>query len=150
MAAAFIYVTGSFWFSAAAMAASRVTLRVLRESDYLEHTIGLGESLRTGLAEAARRHDISFVQTGPVQMPLFLFGDDPDFRRGFFWCEQMLQQGIYMHPWHNMFINAAMTEADIAATLVAADQAFGALAKSQGSLPANERLEMLFAAQAME
>ena len=83
-------------------------------------------------------------------MPLFLFGEDPDFRRGFFWCEQMLKQGVYMHPWHNMFINAAMTRADIDATLHAADRAFAALARTQESLPANERLEMLFAAQAME
>jgi glutamate-1-semialdehyde 2,1-aminomutase len=133
-AAARIYVTGSFWFSAAAMAASLVTLRELRDSDYLEHTIGLGEQLRTGLADLARRHDIDFRQTGPVQMPLFLFGADEDFRRGYFWCGEMLKRGIYMHPWHNMFICAALTESDVAATLHAAGEAFGELKRHEAEL----------------
>ena len=126
-AASTVYVTGSYWFAAAAMAASLATLRLIRETDYLEHTIALGEQLRTGLAEAARKHDIDFRQSGPVQMPLFLFGDDADFRRGYFWSEAMLRRGIYVHPWHNMFICAALTERDVTDTLAAANAAFAEL-----------------------
>jgi len=124
LAASMIYATGSFWFSAAAMAASLVTLRMIRETDYLERTVALGELLRQGLADAARKHGVDFQQTGPVQMPIFLFGNDKDVRRGYFWCGEMLKRGIYMHPWHNMFICAAMTEDDIAVTVAAADEAF--------------------------
>ena len=132
-AASTIYATGSFWFSAAAMAASVTTLRILRESDYLEHTIALGEQLRAGLSHLAGKHDIDFRQTGPAQMPLFLFGDDSDFRRGYFWSVEMLKRGIYVHPWHNMFICNALTEADVDVTLKAADAAFGELkAKAAG------------------
>jgi glutamate-1-semialdehyde 2,1-aminomutase len=133
-AASRIYATGSFWFAAAAMAASIATLKELRETDYLEHTITLGEQLRAGLADVARRHDVDFRQSGPVQMPLFLFGDDSDFRRGYFWCSEMLKRGIYMHPWHNMFICAAMTEADVAATVDAADAAFAELKRHEAGL----------------
>ena len=133
-AATMIYATGSFWFAAAAMAASLVTLRELRDTDYLEHTITLGEQLRAGLADVARKHDVDFRQSGPVQMPLFLFGGDADFRRGYFWCGEMAKRGMYMHPWHNMFICAAMTEADIAATVDAADAAFADLKSHEASL----------------
>ena len=32
---------------------------------------------------------------------------------GFAFAEAMLERGLYVHPWHNMFLCAAMTEADI-------------------------------------
>lgn len=124
--AAGIYATGSFWFAAVPMAAAVETLRILRETDYLEHTVALGERLRTGLDAAAARHGFSLRQTGPVQMPQVLFDGDPDMRIGFGWATAMLERGIYVHPWHNMFLCAAMTVDDIDAALAAADEAFAA------------------------
>jgi glutamate-1-semialdehyde 2,1-aminomutase len=142
-AASMIYATGSFWFSAAAMAASLVTLRELRDTDYLEHTISIGEQLRAALADAARRHDIDFRQSGPVQMPLFLFGDDSDFRRGYFWCGEMMKRGVYTHPWHNMFICAAMTEADVAFTIDAANESFVQLKAHESGLSEPYQIALL-------
>ncbi|HVJ52901.1 MAG TPA: aminotransferase class III-fold pyridoxal phosphate-dependent enzyme [Aliidongia sp.] len=146
-AAGSIYVTGSYWFAAAAMAASVATLKLLRDSDYLERTIHLADMLRQGLGEVAARHGIGFTQTGPAQMPLFFFEGDPDFRKAYHWCAELLKRGVYMHPWHNMFICAAMTEADIAKTVEAADAAFASLAANQASLGPNEKLQALFAAR---
>ena len=123
-AAESIYVTGSFWFASAAMAAGVETLKRVRETDYLEHMIQLGERLRSGMAERASARGIVLRQTGPVQMPLFLFDDDHDLKRGFAWSSAMLARGVYVHPWHNMFLCAAMTDADIDAALDAADGAF--------------------------
>jgi glutamate-1-semialdehyde 2,1-aminomutase len=140
-----IFVTGSYWFSAAAMAAGLVVLRRIRETAYLEDLQRTGQSLRTGLADLAARHGVDFHQTGPVTMPLFKFADDPDFRAGFYWCTEMLKQGVYMHPWHNMFINAAMTDAHIEQTLVAADKAFARLNAARATLPPNARLAALAA-----
>jgi glutamate-1-semialdehyde 2,1-aminomutase len=141
-----IYVTGSFWFSAAPMAAALATLRRVRDSDYVETIARVAGLLRDGLSDLARRHSVGFSQSGPAAMPLFLFADDPDFRASFFWCTEMLKRGAYVHPWHNMFINAAMTEDDVAATLQAADGAFDALNHARATLPPNERLAPLFAA----
>lgn len=140
-----IYATGSFWFSAVPMAAAIETLRILRESDYLEHTVKLGQKLRAGLDEAAARHGFSLRQTGPVQMPLILFDNDPDFRTGFAWAEAMLERGVYVHPWHNMFLCAAMTEADIDLALAAADQAFAAV-KAAAELQPHALLMEMFGA----
>jgi glutamate-1-semialdehyde 2,1-aminomutase len=140
-AAASIYVTGSFWFSAAAMAASVETLRIVRTSDYLERIQDLGDRLRRGLNAAATSHNIRLRQTGPSQMPLFLFDDDPELRQGFFWSSQMIQRGVYVHPWHNMFLCAAMTEADIDMAIDAADGAFNALRLHSGVLPAVKQLK---------
>jgi len=122
-----IYATGSFWFSAVPMAAAVETLRIIRETDYLERIVALGERLRSGLARASSSHGFRLRQTGPVQMPQVLFDDDPDMRIGFAWAEEMLARGVYVHPWHNMFVCAAMTDDDIDAAVRAADEAFAAL-----------------------
>jgi glutamate-1-semialdehyde 2,1-aminomutase len=119
-----MYVTGSFWFAAVPMAAALTTLEILRTTNYLEHTVALGERLRRGLAAASAKHGFALRQTGPAQMPQVLFAGDPDFRVGFAFAEAMLERGVYVHPWHNMFLCAAMTEADIDFALQAADGAF--------------------------
>lgn len=144
-AAASIYVTGSFWFQAATMAAALETLRLVRDTDYLERMTALGETLRTGLDERAKAAGFGFRQTGPGVMPLFLFDDDPDLRKGFCWSSEMLSRGVYVHPWHNMFLCAAMTDADIAATLDAAEGAFAALKRQVRDLSPVEKLAFLSA-----
>ena len=142
-AASVIFVTGSFWYQAAPMAAGLETLRLVRETDYLERITALGERLRDGLAERAKAAGFALRQTGPVTMPLFLFEDDPDLRKGFCFSSAMLDRGVYVHPWHNMFFCAAMTEADIDAALDAAEGAFGVLKREAASLGPVEKLAFL-------
>lgn len=143
-----IYATGSFWLSAVPMAAAIETLRIIRESDYLEHMVRLGDRLRAGLDAAATKHGFTLRQTGPVQMPQIMFADDPDFRVGYGWAEEMLARGVYVHPWHNMFLCAAMTDADIDLTVTAAGDAFAALAKRRSNLAPHPVLVALAAAVA--
>ena len=142
-AAAAIYVTGSFWYQAAPMAAAIETLRLVRTTDYLERITAIGQRLRDGLHERAQAAGFSLRQTGPVTMPLFLFDEDPDLRKGFCFSSAMLERGIYVHPWHNMFMCAAMTDADIDGMLAAAEGAFGALKREAASLAPIEKLAFL-------
>jgi glutamate-1-semialdehyde 2,1-aminomutase len=140
-----MYVTGSFWFAAVPMAAALETLRILRTTDYLEHTIALGERLRRGLDAAAEKNGFELRQTGPVQMPQVLFADDRDFRVGFAFADAMLRRGVYTHPWHNMFMCAAMTNADVDFALEAADGAFAELRSRKASLEPHPIVVMLLA-----
>ncbi|MFN3590789.1 MAG: aminotransferase class III-fold pyridoxal phosphate-dependent enzyme [Thermaurantiacus sp.] len=125
--AARIYVTGSFWFQAAPMAAALATLDLVEGTDYLERIEALGQRLRAGLGEVAARHGLPLGQTGPVVMPQMLVEGDADFRIGFALAEEMLARGVWWHPWHNMFLNAAITEADIDTVIAAADAAIPAV-----------------------
>lgn len=134
-AAASIYVTGSYWLSGAAMAASLATLALIRDTNYLEETQRLGGLLRQGLDAAAGRYGFGLRQTGPAEMPLIMFQDDPYLAKGYSWVSNMLAQGVYMHPWHNMFMSASMTDADIDFTLAAAEESFKALAKENPQAP---------------
>ncbi|MEM9621432.1 MAG: aminotransferase class III-fold pyridoxal phosphate-dependent enzyme [Pseudomonadota bacterium] len=115
-AAGSIYVTGSFWFAAAPMAASLETLSLIRDTDYLERTVTLGDKLRDGLSEVCNTYSLPVSQTGPSQMPLILFNDEHgkrDPRLTYAFADGMIRGGVHFHPFHNMFINAAMTDQDI-------------------------------------
>ncbi|MCA3728405.1 MAG: glutamate-1-semialdehyde 2,1-aminomutase, partial [Phenylobacterium sp.] len=84
-----------------------------------------------------------FRITGPGQMPLFLFDEDPDLRKGFFWSSAMLAGGVYVHPWHNMFLCDAMTEEDIDQALDAAEESFAELRKAAPGLSPVARMAFL-------
>jgi glutamate-1-semialdehyde 2,1-aminomutase len=133
-AAQAIFVTGSFWFSAVPMAAGVETLRLIRESDYLERMVSIAERLRSGIAEQAQTHGFGLRQTGPAQMPQILFEDDPDMRIGYFWTAAAVRRGVYLHPYHNMFVTSALTEDDIVKTLNVTDAAFEELKRSWATL----------------
>lgn len=111
------------------MAAALATLRRLHAADAIEHLTRIGRRLRDGLAKQARYHGIGLRQTGPVQMPLVLFDDDPEFEKGSLFTSEALGRGVYLHPWHNMFLSLAHTEADIDRALAATDQALAIVAK---------------------
>ena len=126
-AAASIFVTGSFWCGAIAMAAALATLETLEKTGAIEHMARMGERFRKGLAEQATAHGLAIRQTGPPQMPLILFQDDPEFKKGCRFTSEALKRGVYLHPKHNMFLSAAHSETDIDAALEATDEAFGAM-----------------------
>jgi glutamate-1-semialdehyde 2,1-aminomutase len=144
-AAAEVRYTGSFWFQSGPMAAALVTLDRIMGTPYLENIQSLGRALRGGMAAMADKHGVGLRQTGPVTMPMFLFDDDPDLRKGYLWCGEMASRGVYMHPFHNMFISNALTLDDIEETLAAADGAFKALAATGAELQPNTRLAALSA-----
>lgn len=118
-----VFVTGSFWYGAAAMAASLKTVQILRDTDALAHTAAMGQRFREGLDGVARRHGFSLRQTGPAQMPMVLFDGDKDLQIANAFCAAALRHGVYLHPKHNMFLCAAHQPADIDRAIEGADAA---------------------------
>jgi glutamate-1-semialdehyde 2,1-aminomutase len=127
-AATKVFVTGSFWCGAVAMAAARATLKIARETDVPAHIRAMGLRLREGLAKQADRHGIAIRQSGPPQMPLMLFDADPEVCKGRAFCSAALRHGAFFHPQHNMFLSSAHGPADIDAALEAASHGFAAVA----------------------
>jgi glutamate-1-semialdehyde 2,1-aminomutase len=134
-AATMVYTTGSFWFSAVAMAASLATIEAIREEGAIQRMREKGEALRRGLAEQASRFDVSVKQTGPVQMPYLTFDDDArgDHRLGDIFASASMENGLYLHPRHNWFVSAAMTDEDLDLALRATERAFAAVAAQRRS-----------------
>jgi len=127
-AAASIFVTGSFWCGAVAMAAALATLRKLQAVDGIAHMLAMGQRLRDGLARQAAAHGFRIRQSGPPQMPMLLFDDDPETALGSAFYSLALERGVYLHPKHNMFLSVAHRPQDIDQALQATDSAFAALA----------------------
>ncbi|GAA2576123.1 aminotransferase class III-fold pyridoxal phosphate-dependent enzyme [Dactylosporangium fulvum] len=127
-AAGRVYTTGSFWFSAVSMAASLATLRVVSTPAFESNLRAAGQQLRTGLLAQAEAHGFRVRYTGPVQMPLLTFADDDDFALGNAWASAAINNGVYVHPYHNWFLNAAHTPEVIEEILQRTDAAYAALA----------------------
>ncbi len=122
-AASKIFVTGSFWTGATAMAASLETLRILKAEDGVARMKAMGERLRAGIDRQAAAHGQKLRQSGPPQMPVMLFDDDQDRKRGWHFCTAALSRGVYLHATHTMFLSAAHTDADIDQALEATEEA---------------------------
>ena len=128
------FIAATYWAQAVPMAAAIAVLDVIKETNYLEHTVALGHLLRKGLDQRALAYGFELHQTGPVQMPTILFKDDPDMRFDMAFTAAMMRRGIFFHAFQNIFICAAMTKDDIAQTLHAADGAFAELAEQRATI----------------
>jgi glutamate-1-semialdehyde 2,1-aminomutase len=131
-AAGRIFVTGSFWYSAVSMAASLATIAKMQAIGGIDIMQRMGTRLRAGIDAQAKAHGLKLRQSGPVQMPVVLFDDDAERKKGWLFCSEALKRGVYMHAVHTMFLSAAHTEADIDRTLEATDAAFAEVARQFG------------------
>lgn len=129
-AASKVFVTGSFWCSAVAMAAALATLERLARPEAAQHMAAMGARLRDGVAAQAAAHGVALRQSGPPQMPLILFDEDPDLAKGSLFCLEALRRGVYLHPWHNMFLSTAHRAEDVDRALEATDAALAAVARA--------------------
>jgi glutamate-1-semialdehyde 2,1-aminomutase len=127
-----LFVTGSFWFSAVAMAAAVATIEAHREEDAVGRMEKAGTLLRAGLDEQAANYGVTIRQTGPVQMPFVTFSQDEGYGKANLFAGVALQGGAYLHPRHNWFLSAAHTDADIERVLAATDVAIAAVRQKHG------------------
>jgi len=126
-AAASIFVTGSFWFSAVAMAAAVATIGALHEENAIEAMAAQGSALRDGIIAQAASRGLDIRYTGPAAMPYLSFAGDRYHELGSVFAAAAARAGAYLHPRHNWFISAAMTGTDLEMALTATDSGFAAV-----------------------
>jgi len=125
-----IFVTGSFWFSAVPMAAAIATIRALKAEDAVAAMERAGTILRDGILAQAAESGFDVSYTGPVQMPYLTFAGDSNHVLATEFAAQAVRRGAFIHPRHNWFVSAAMTDDDIAVALAATGEAFAALRRA--------------------
>src|SRR5262249_31915468 len=128
-AAEAVFMSGTFWPSAAPMAAALANLQYLRSFDAVGRVMRLGTRLTEGLVRAGARFGIEVQTTGPPALPTITMGGDRDFVQVRRFASQMVARGSFVHPLHNWFVSTAHTESDIDETLGHAQEAFRALAE---------------------
>ncbi len=127
-----IYWSATQFYSAAPMAAAIETLKVVKEEGAIPKIKEFGERFMKTLGEQAASHGVKANITGHPSMPYMTFADDPSLEKMRYFCGQAVRQGVFLHPHHNWFISAALTEDDMKMTFEVTDRAFKALTDKYG------------------
>ncbi|CAM3038544.1 aminotransferase class III-fold pyridoxal phosphate-dependent enzyme [Rariglobus hedericola] len=112
-AASRVFLTGSYWSDPAPMAAALATLDIIAREQIPQRLALLGQRFVDGFLALGKKHGVDLIASGPPAMPYLRVKDDPSFMRTQALCTAIVAQGVFIHPHHNWFISAAMTEADI-------------------------------------
>jgi glutamate-1-semialdehyde 2,1-aminomutase len=110
--------------SAVPFAAGIATISKLKTLDAPRLFRELGTFLTTGLVDVAASHDLTLVASGEPALFYLRLADDPSLMLHQRWIAECVRRGVFLTSHHNHFINAALTESDIARTLDVADEAF--------------------------
>jgi len=124
-----VFATGSFWTAADSMAAALATIDVLERDGGVAHMHRLGVELWCGLTEQLDRLELDATLSGHLTMPYLTFaGDrDRDHALGDLFAAMCAEHGVLVHPRHDWFLSAALTEGDIEQALVATERACAAV-----------------------
>ncbi len=126
-----VFLTGSCWNDAVAMAAALKCIEIAKRENVVERLDLLGRRLEDGLQVQAEEHGYSFALTGPPSMPFPWFeGDDNLFMVQRF-CGFCAEEGVFFHPHHNWFLCGAHAETDIDEALETAGRAFARMAQDK-------------------
>ena len=126
-----VFITGSFFNSAVAMAASLATLDAL-EAGAFAHLQVMGARLVAGLRAAGAASGRRVSVTGPDTMPLLTFDDDPDLYSAREFARRCIAGGLFVHPFHNWFVSAAHEPQDIDEALAIARAALAGMRGAPG------------------
>lgn len=112
-----VFLTGSCWNDAFAMAAAIKSIEISLRDSVAQSVLAKGEYFCNGLIERAQEFDLPLTMTGPSSMPYPWFKGDEDLFRIQKFCELSAKQGLYFHPHHNWFISNALEYGDLDLTL---------------------------------
>jgi len=125
-----VFFTGSYWTGPVEMAAALACLAELEATDAIPHMTRLGTRLREGMERQAAAHGTPVRYSGPPAIPFLTFvADEGSFDRSRAFAAACCARGVYLHPHHNWFLSAALTDDDVARVLEVTDQAFAEVAR---------------------
>ena len=128
-AAAKVFQTGSYWFSAAPMAAALACLQEMKRIDAPKVMLDQGKKLLDGMAAIARGYGYTLNITGAASMPYLSTAGDESIMFHQSLCGECTRRGALFASHHNWFMSTAHTDADIQRTWDILDDAYQALKK---------------------
>lgn len=132
-AATSVFKGGTFWTSAAPMAAAIASIQLLRDQNGVDRMFATGDEIRQGLASQASSHGLHINISGPSTMPYLSFVGDVGWEKAKMWAAGAAARGLYVNPSHNWFISTALTERDVLRALEAMDGAFDDIVAAYGA-----------------
>ncbi len=127
-----VFHTGSYWFSAAPMAAALATLKELKQIDGPKIMRETGKKLLDGMVDIAKGYGYDLKVTGDPSMPYLRITNDESLMLHQDWCGECTKRGAYFSSHHNWFLSTAHTEDDIQKTWDIVDDACKVVKKKYG------------------
>ena len=126
-AAGSIFQTGSFWFSAGAMAAALACLKELVRIDAPGKILDTGRKFSEGLVSITAGQGLDLKVTGMPSMPFLRIEHEAGIEFHQALCGELALRGVFMASHHNLFLSAAHTEQDLKQTFAIFDEALAAV-----------------------
>lgn len=121
--------TGSYWMSAVPFAAGIACINKMKRLNMPGLLIEKGQKLCEGLKTLAGKYQFDLHISGMPSLFYLRIADDPTLALHQEWIAECVKRGIFFTNHHNHFINASLSDADIAETLAVAEEAFDVVRK---------------------
>ncbi len=122
-----VMYTGSYWLSAVPFAAGIACIDKLEKINGPEIMKQRGKALTDGLKRIGKKNGYHLKISGIPSMWYMRITDDPSLKIHQRWVAECVRRGVYFTNHHNLFMNCAMTDEDVAYTLEVAEEAFRTL-----------------------
>ena len=133
-AASSLSFTGSYWMSAVPFAACMACIGKMKALDTPKLFRETGKKITDGFQAAAKAHGFDLVVSGEPALFYLRIANDDSLMLHQEWVAECVSRGLFITSHHNHFINAAITDADIALAVDIADDAFSVVAESHPDL----------------
>ena len=127
-AASSLSYTGSYWMSAEPFAACIACVNKMKTLDTPALFRKLGTRLTDGFRAAAASHGFDLVVSGEPALFYLRIANDDSLMLHQEWVAECVSRGLFITSHHNHFLNAAVTDGDIALAVDIADDAFSVVA----------------------
>ena len=129
-AASDVFLTGSSWNDAYAMAASMASLNLSTEKRVASSVMTKGRYFCSEFEKLANQFEIPLQMTGVSSMPYPWIDGDDDLYQIQALCKVAASNGLFFHPYHNWFISNAMNQSDIDTVLGLSKKTFESFSES--------------------
>ena len=133
-AASSLSYTGSYWMSAEPFAACIACINKMKALDTPTMFRSIGTKLTEGLREVGKAHGFDLVVSGEPALFYLRIANDDSLMLHQEWVAECVSRGLFITSHHNHFINAAITDEDVALAIDIADDAFGVVAQRHPEL----------------
>ena len=133
-AASSLSYTGSYWMSAEPFAACIAAINKMKALDTPALFRKLGIQLTDGFKEVGKRHGFDLVVSGEPALFYLRIANDDSLMLHQEWVAECVSRGLFITSHHNHFLNAAVTQEDIALAVDIADDAFSVVAERHPEL----------------
>ena len=116
--------TGSYWLSAVPFAAGIACIEKMKRLDCPRILIEKGEKLRRELIKKATDYGFDLHVSGIPSLFYLRIANDESLMLHQEWIAECVRRGIFFTNHHNHFVNASLTDEDIAETVAVAEEAF--------------------------